>query len=73
MTKNKLKESDYRKKVIEQILSIRDSGATNMFDAPTVQRLADELEYYELVGFITTHRPEYFNFILTGNEDLISS
>ena len=29
-------------KVREQILAIRDSGLTNMFDVPVVQRLAYE-------------------------------
>jgi hypothetical protein len=33
----------------EQILAIRDTGLTNMFDIPMVQRLAYERDFYELV------------------------
>ena len=36
------------KKVKEQILAIRDTGLTNMFDVNTVQRLAYERDFYEL-------------------------
>lgn len=35
-----------------QILAIRDSGYTNMFDTSMVQRLAYEKEYYELVCYV---------------------
>lgn len=50
----------------EQILAIRDTGLTNMFDVPTVQRLAFERGYYELVCYLEEHRSEYARFILTG-------
>ncbi|MDY5114091.1 MAG: DUF5049 domain-containing protein [Bilifractor sp.] len=53
-------------KVKEQILLIRDSGLTNMFDAPAVQRLAYERDYFELVLFLEDHREEYVRFILHG-------
>lgn len=36
-------------KVREQILAIRDTGLTNMFDITMVQRMAFEMNYYELV------------------------
>ena len=39
-------------KVKEQILAIRDTGLTNMFDLPVVQRLAYERDFYELVNMI---------------------
>ena len=52
--------------VREQILSIRDTGLTNMFDVNTVQRLAYERGYYELVCYLEEHRKEYAHFILTG-------
>ena len=35
--------------VREQILAIQNTGLTNMFDVPTVQRLAYDRGYYELV------------------------
>ena len=53
-------------KVKEQILSIRDTGLTNMFDLPLVQRLAFDRNYYELVLFIEEHRDECVRFILHG-------
>lgn len=53
-------------KVKEQILAIRDTGLTNMFDVNTVQRLAYERDFYELVLYLEDHRKEYVNFILTG-------
>ena len=50
----------------EQILSIRDTGLTNMFDTNTVQQLAYERNFYELVVFIEENRKEYVHFILYG-------
>ena len=52
----------------EQILAVRDTGLTNMFDIPAVQRIAFDLDYYELVDWLTDHRKEYENFIMTGEE-----
>ena len=56
-------------KVKEQILAIRDTGLTNMFDVPMVQRLAYERGYYELVCYLEEHRKEYAHFIMTGDAD----
>ena len=53
-------------KVKEQILAIRETGLTNMFDLPMVQRLAYERDFYELVLYLEEHRKEYMHFILTG-------
>ena len=53
----------------DQILSIRAEGETNMFDARTVQRLAFEKGFYELVDFIETDRGAYARFILTGETE----
>jgi hypothetical protein len=53
-------------KVKEQILAIRDTGLTNMFDIGMVQRLAYERDFYELVLYLEDHRSEYAHFILTG-------
>ena len=36
-------------KVRKQILAIRDTGLTNMFDAVAVQRIANDMGFYELV------------------------
>lgn len=51
-----------------QILAIRDTGLTNMFDVHMVQRLAFDRNYFELVNFLEEHRKEYVQFILYGNE-----
>ncbi len=56
-------------KIIEQILTIRDSGVTNMFDVKHVQREAYRKGYYELAVFLEEHRKEYAKFILTGESD----
>jgi len=53
-------------KVLEQILSIRESGVCNMLDANSVQVEANSKGYYDLVIFIEEHRKEYAEFILTG-------
>lgn len=50
----------------EQILTICDTGLTNMFDVNTVQRLAYERDFYELVVYLEENRKEYVHFILTG-------
>lgn len=52
----------------EQILTIRDSGLTNMFDTTAVQRIAYESGFYELVCYLEEHRREYCHFIMTGEE-----
>lgn len=55
------------KKVRKQILSIRDTGLTNMFEIQMVQRLAFDSGYYELVTFLEDFREEYIQFILHGD------
>ncbi|MBQ1491265.1 MAG: DUF4314 domain-containing protein [Blautia sp.] len=55
--------------VFRQLMEIRASGETNMFDLHRVQRLAYEKEFYDLVMYIEDHRKEYINFILKGRED----
>ena len=52
-----------------QILEIRASGLTNMFDVTMVQRIAFERNFYELVNYLEENRKGYVRFILTGDED----
>ena len=52
--------------VKRQILKIRNSGETNMFDTRAVQYIANREGYYELVVYLEKHKKEYANFILTG-------
>ncbi|XVG96421.1 DUF5049 domain-containing protein [Eubacteriales bacterium KG125] len=39
-------------KIKEQILAVRDTGLTNMFDVRAVQRITYEMDFYELVDFL---------------------
>ena len=54
--------------VKKQILAIRDTGRTNMFDVNMVQYLDNEYGYYELVMYLEEHRKEYVRFLLTGEQ-----
>jgi len=54
------------KKVKKQILEIRDTGLTNMFDTNMIQFLANERGYYELVVYLEEHKKEYVRFIMFG-------
>nr|DAX71934.1 MAG TPA: protein of unknown function (DUF5049) [Caudoviricetes sp.] len=53
-------------KIKEQILVIRNIGITNMFDVTAVQRIAFEMDFYELVDFLETDRKAYVDFIIYG-------
>lgn len=63
MKNNNIKLID---KILEQILAIRDTGLTNMFDYKAVQALAFERDFHELVCFIEDSPKEYAEFILHG-------
>lgn len=51
-----------------EILAIRATGATNMFDVGTVREIARQLAFDELVDFLSdrTNHKAYCKFILTG-------
>lgn len=53
-------------KIKEQILMIRGTGVTNMFDIQIVKCLACERHFDELVTFIEQEPAQYIHFILTG-------
>jgi len=53
----------------KQILEVRDTGLTNMFDVRTVSEIAEMMGHYELVEYLTEHRGEYAKFILTGKTE----
>jgi len=52
----------------QQILQVRDTGKTNMFDILAVQRIANDLELFELVCFLEEkqNRAAYSDYILYG-------
>ena len=54
----------------EQIMAIRNTGLTNMFDKDYVQVLAYEREMYDLVVFLEEHPREYVEFILYGSREV---
>ena len=66
---------DYAKKMImtdrvfRELMEIRDEGKSNMLDVNTVQRLAYERDFYELVMYIEEHKKEYVHFIMYGTEE----
>ena len=53
-------------KIKAQILAVRDTGLTNMFDVNAVQRIANDMGFYELVVYLEDNRREYAHYILTG-------
>lgn len=56
----------------KQILAVRDTGLTNMFDVPMVQRIANDRDFYDLVLYLEDNRKEYVNFIITGEAPMES-
>ena len=60
---------EFTEAVKEQILAIRATGETNMFDVPMVQQIANRKGYYELVIFLIDHTKEYVHFIMTGKTE----
>ena len=55
------------KEVREQILKVRDTGLTNMFDTRNVLEIAEALDFEELVEWLPEHKKEYSSFILYGD------
>ena len=53
----------------EQILAVRATGKANMLDINAVQRIAFDMEFYELVNFIEDDRRAYSRYIMTGRAD----
>ena len=60
---------EFTETVKEQILAIRATGETNMFDVPMVQQIANREGYYELVIFLIDHTKEYVHFIMNGKTE----
>lgn len=55
-------------KIKEQILAVRDTGLTNMFDVAAVQHIAYDMAFFDLVCWIEDHKKEYSRFILYGDK-----
>ena len=56
-------------KIKSDLLYVRSTGLTNMFDRNAVQRIAHEFGFSELEQFVRENQKAYAHFILTG-EDL---
>ena len=52
----------------KQILTVRATGKTNMFDVKAVFELAVQMDFPELADFIFMDTKAYSHFILTGEE-----
>lgn len=52
----------------EQILRVRDTCLTNMFDLKNVRFIAEELDLKELIDYIkeSDNEREYITFIING-------
>ena len=57
------------KRIKEQILAIRDTGETNMFDVRKVQEIALREGFNELLVYLSDNTGAYSRFILTGEEN----
>ena len=55
--------------LVSQIMKIRATGRVNMLSCNEVQRLAFEMDLYELVDFLETDSKAYSRFIMTGERD----
>jgi len=51
-----------------QILAVRATGKTNMFDVKAVFELAVQMDFHEMADFIFMDTKAYSHFVLTGEE-----
>lgn len=58
-------------KIRQEIIKVKTTGKVNMFDSYGVQRIANEMNLFELVIFIEEHRKAYGKFILTGDVEAL--
>ncbi len=55
----------------EQIIKVRDTAETNMFDCHAVMRIAEREGWHELADYLSDKKnwPEYNHLILTGDKE----
>lgn len=64
---NRIKEElAQRDRIRQQVLQIRNTGETNMFDVENVKRLAYYYNCHDLIKYLNTDRARYIKLILTG-------
>lgn len=59
-------ETDGMEDVRRDILQIRETGRTNMFDLPQVKAIAREMKCTVLLAFLKRNQSKYIHFIFTG-------
>ncbi len=59
-------ETDGMEDVRRDILQIRETGRTNMFDLPQVKAIAREMKCTALLAFLKKNQRKYIHFIFTG-------
>ena len=52
--------------VKKQIIAIRATGATNMFDIRGMMKIAKQLGFDELLEFLPENKARYVSFIIEG-------
>ena len=55
-----------RNRIYQQMIKIRNTGETNMFDVEKVKRLAYYYNCHDLIDYLNADRAGYANLILTG-------
>ena len=70
-TKPESQHDELTEVIIKQILTVRDTGKTNMFSINNVQRIAYDLDLFELVNFLEERKNHkvYCEFILHGRKE----
>ena len=59
-------QKSMNKDVKKQIMTIRKSGLTSMFDVPKLKEIADDLGFVALLRYLSNHKRQYVQYILTG-------
>jgi len=55
-----------RKEIFDQMMRVRDSGATNMYDVYGVQKYASDNLLFEFADYLCEHKKEYWDFMMAG-------
>lgn len=61
-----LEDDPYPSRLMEVLETIRQSGATNMLDAPAVAGLAGQMDEAEVANWVNTHRSDYAQILFNG-------
>ena len=62
-----MNKKDRAERILEQVILVRDTGATNMFDTNRVIEIAKMYNLNLLADFVSKHKKEYCDLIFDGN------